>query len=108
VSAQTYITPAILAILALISFQLLYSYVANGTSHVADAQLRAVFQPLSSAVFQCGQILDFALPTMKDPNSYGVTIVIYRQVAVLLLRPGDCVKGVCNKHAQTPGQMKNK
>ena len=92
-----------MAILALISFQLLYSYVANGTSHVADAQLRAVFQHLSSAVFQCGQILDIALPTMKNPNSYGLTIVIYRQIAVLLLRPDDCAKCLCNKHAQMPG-----
>jgi hypothetical protein len=35
VSAQTYITPTLLAILAHSTFQLLYDHVANGSIHVA-------------------------------------------------------------------------
>jgi len=35
VSAQTYITPTLLAILAHPTFQLLYDHVANGSIHVA-------------------------------------------------------------------------
>ncbi|MDN5391576.1 MAG: hypothetical protein L0G04_06815 [Pseudomonas sp.] len=108
VSAQTYITPAILAILALITFQLLYSHVANGTPHVASAPLRALFEHLFSTVSSVGHMIDFMLPTMKTQNSYCLAIVIYRQVAVLLLRLGDCVNDLCNKRAQIPAWLKNK
>ncbi len=97
-----------LAILALITFQLLYSYVANCPPHVASAQLRAISQHLFSAVFSVWHMVGFVLPTMKTPNSYGSAIVIYRQGVVLLHGPGDCEKGLCNKHAQMLWQMKNK
>jgi len=40
VSAQTYITPTLLAILAHVTFQLLYDRVANGSIHVAFQLIR--------------------------------------------------------------------
>ncbi|CAI8703243.1 hypothetical protein EMIT0194MI4_100079 [Pseudomonas sp. IT-194MI4] len=51
-SAQTYITPTLLAILAHLTFQLLYDPVANGWVDVANSQSRRNRTDNFSAVFQ--------------------------------------------------------
>ncbi|CAI8994072.1 hypothetical protein EMIT0P12_80319 [Pseudomonas sp. IT-P12] len=51
-SAQTYITPTLLAILAYLTFQLLYDPVANGLVDVANLQPQCNRNGNYSAVFQ--------------------------------------------------------
>ena len=97
-----------LAILALISFQLLYRHVANSALDVASAQRWAVSQHVISAVFSVRHMGDSTLPTMKTPNPYGLSFVIYRQATAFRLQPGDYVNALCNKHAQKAVVMKNK
>ena len=96
-----------LAILALISFRLLYRHVANSTLHVANAQPNAMFKHVITAVFSVWHMGESALPTMKTPNSYDPAIVIYRQATAFRLQPGDYVNALCNKHAQKAVRVEN-
>jgi hypothetical protein len=101
VSAQTYITLTMLAILEYLSFQLLYDHVANGLIHVAILQSGCNAPDNFSAVFDGARKVETtSTQALKSPKGSLATIIICLQDAHFRRGSFRRCWGECNKRAQ--------